>query len=758
MRTNFSEESQNLLVQARKCTISRLKPVVKEELIFYALVETEHPLWITMKHKFGLESNPVKNTISSNLIRSGSDDPEIPENIEKQERYYAVSNQVALEDKSPYIDPCHLIKAIFLSEDNCIVRYFQEKGIESSALLELFSSLTYSDMAEAFEKKKKHSDYVPSRQNSKTLNEFYKGSDLTQFGRNLNDLAKDGKLDPVYFRDEQINTTIEILCRKQQNNPLLVGEAGVGKTAIVEGIAQKIVTGDVPKILKDKVIIEISLTSLVAGTSLRGQFEENIQKLIKEFEVNSKLLLFIDEIHMIVGAGGEKGLGDAANIFKPALARGHLRCIGATTPKECRQSIERDKALKRRFQQVFVNEPTVDQTIAILDQCKSIFEAFHGVKITDEAVRKAVELANKYIKDRHFPGKAIDMLDHTCARERIDPESNMIIDPEEVAAVVAKDMQVPITQLVVDESEELSFLENRLLERVIGQDSAVHEVVEIVHLTKMGFDIDQKRPEGVFLFVGPSGVGKTELAYSLTTALLGDKSRLIEFNMAEFKEISSINRLLGAAPGYIGFEQESRLASCVRTNPNSIILMDEIEKAHPDIQVLLRKLFEKGMLTTQDGESAYFSHATFILTSNIGADVIDEEALSGLSEEDKKLQVRTSLEKAVKEKFDSDFLNAVDKVVYFDPISVICMKRIILAKIDSVVKRLRSRGYTVNINEKVCDYLLKEGYSIKFGAKFLNKAIETCLMKPLTSYIMSTENKQIDVSFDNDKGILISEL
>ncbi|MBI5873057.1 MAG: ATP-dependent Clp protease ATP-binding subunit [Candidatus Omnitrophica bacterium] len=756
MQTNFSEESKSLLLQAKKASIGRLKPAIVEELMFYAFVELQHPLWLIIQNKYKIDENVIKNTISNDLLKNGSDDPENPANIEKQNVFFEIANQEAIKDESSLIEPLHLFKAVFLTWDNCVIRFFKEAGISIEQLLEDLGKLSYSDLANAIQKASDHKAYAPSRRVIQSTEQYSFGLDLNRFGRNLNDLAKDGKLDPVFFRDEEIQTTLEILCRKQQNNPLLIGEAGVGKTAIAEGIAQLIVAGHAPSIMSDKQIIELSITSLVAGTTLRGQFEENVQRIINECQQNPNIILFIDEIHMIVGAGGEKGLGDAANIFKPALARGSLRCMGATTLKESRQFIDKDRALARRFQPVFIKEPTVAQTIDILNKCKERLETFHQVKITDEAIKASVELAEEHIKNRYFPGKAIDLLDHACAREKIDPNSDKIITKEEIAVIVAKDAQVPITQLLVDSAKELTLLQDRLRQRVIDQEEAIKDLVGVIQLTKMGMDINQDRPEGVFLFVGATGVGKTTLAKSLTMALLGDETRLVNFNMTEFKDATSINRFIGAAPGYIGFDQESKLANCVRSNPNSIILLDEIEKAHPDILTLLKGVFEKGTLVCQDGDPVYFSHAIFILTSNIGADVLREEELQALNQEKLDHRVRGILEQEVKNRFTPEFLNAIDKVIYFNAISRECMKKIVGDKIETILMRLKTRGFEIKMDENVGSFLLEKGYSIRFGAKFIDKVIEDYLLKPLTQYILSCGKVMISASLSKENKLFFN--
>lgn len=758
MRTNLSEETLDLLELAKKASICMLDPIIKEELIFRALIDIQHPLWLLIKNKFGLDENGIKNRLSNKLLNNHSDDPDNPEIRRKQKEYFDHANKEAKKDNSYLIEPYHLVKAIFLSEDNDVVNVLKDSGIKMKVITEELNKVTYSDLVKAIEKTRVPKIYTQSRDALRKTEQYSSGmnygSQLMNFGRDLNALAKDGKLDPVYFREEEIKTTIEILCRKQQNNALLIGEAGVGKTAIAEGIAQLIVAGDVPEILKNSVLVELNITSLVAGTTLRGEFESRIQTVIDECAKNPNIILFIDEIHMIVGAGGDKGLSDAANIFKPALARGNLRCIGATTLEENNQFLEKDKALKRRFEPVFINEPTTKQTVEIINKCKDRFEKFHGVKINDEAVEMAVRCCDKYIKDKHFPGKAIDILDHACAREKINQASDKVVTAEEVAAIVAKIVQVPITHVLGDKTKELSLLEQRITAKVIGQEEAIKSLLDAIYLIKMGMFINPHKPEGVLLFVGPAGVGKTELAKSLTKALLGDESRLINFDMTEFKDQSSVNRLIGAAPGNVGFEQESKLISCIRLNPNSIILMDGIEEAHPDVLLLLKQIFEKGALTTQDGETAYFSYATFILISNVATEVLREEDFKSLDYYELCKRVRSILARAVEQRFSSGFLNAIDKVIYFDPLKREWMERIVSDKITGVLKRLEAQGVKVSLKDEIKEYLVEKGYSVKFGAKAINKIIENELLKPLAVYLVSCQKSNISVSISDEKKIL----
>lgn len=629
MNCNFQQEVRDLISSAKKLSIGHLDPILREELIFLAFIDNHHPLWLILRKKLNLDETVFKNIITNALLRSQLDSPESDINIKKQKEYFGLVSKEAERNSLGEINALCLFRAIFLTT-NAVTDCFIEKGFKMQDILSEIDKISYLDLVDVISHVDRHSNYVPSRKTIGVAESIAQFSDIASFsvesfGRDLNELAKKGKLDPVFFREAEIASTIEILCRRKQNNPILIGNAGVGKTAIGEGIAQLIVDGKAPAVMKDMRVVELSLTSLVAGTKYRGEFEEKIQAVIKKCEEDDKLILFIDEIHMIVGAGGDQG-GDAANMFKPALARGTLRCIGATTTAEYHKYIEKDKALVRRFQPVLVKEPTVAQTMEILKKAKNKYEEFHRVTIGDDAIRAACELSDKYIKDRSFPGKAIDLIDHACAKEAINPQSNKVVDGDKIAAIIAKDAQVPITEILSTNSDELNVLGDRLRKRVVGQNEAIDKLVKVICLKRMGMKINEARPEGVFLFVGPTGVGKTELAKSLAEAFLGDESRLSRLSMSEYQEQSSINKILGAAPGYIGHGEESKLLATVRACPNSIFLFDEIEKAHPDVLNILSQICENGVLQSSDGDNAYFNHATIIMTSNIGAEILKGDA------------------------------------------------------------------------------------------------------------------------------------
>lgn len=755
MNCSLHQEVKELILKAKKVSIAYLDPIVREELIFLAFIEVQHPLWIITKQKLSIDEIAVKNFVFNKILNNKLDDPESKENLKKEKEYFQIASKEAQKKGLSELNAFCLFRALFLIKQNSIVDYFEKQGKKTKEILEVLDNISYLELVEAVDKGIPSSFVPSSRRVIQATESFAQASDLQKFGRNLNDLAKNGKLDEVYFRDEEIAKSIEILCRRRQNNPILIGSAGVGKTAIAEGIAQLIVSGKVPEAMKDKQLIEISLTTLIGGTSLRGQFEEKLQSLIQQCEKDNRYILFIDEIHMIIGAGGEKGVSDAANILKPALARGVLRCIGATTTAEYNRHILKDKALVRRFQPITVSEPTVEQTVQILKKAKGKYEEFHKVKVTDEAIQAACELAGKHIKDRCFPGKAIDLVDHACARESINLTGTKEVTGQKIMAIIAKEYNLPIINLLSNEgNSELTLLEKRLKERVIGQNHAVEKLARVMRLTKTSLDLHSERPDGVFFFVGPTGVGKTELAKSLTEALLGDESRLVRFDMSEYKDATSVSKVIGAAPGYVGHGTEGRLLTAIRACPNSVFLFDEIEKAHPDIIHLIGQICQKGILESSESEAAYFSNATIILTSNIGANILKEEDFAHLENNELNEEVHDKLRSYIEKKFEPSFLNGVDEIIYFHPLSKENTIEIIKGKIAMVVEKLKSKGLTVKVDHAVPAVLAEQSYSLQFGAKHTAKILEEKILKPIAELLLSANKKAINASVKNGQVIV----
>jgi ATP-dependent Clp protease ATP-binding subunit ClpC len=610
---------------------------------------------------------------------------------------------------------------------------------------------------------------------------------LDQFGRDLTEQAREGKLDPVIGRADEIEQTIEILSRRTKNNPALIGDPGVGKTAIVEGIAQRIVNDEVPETLADRRVVQLDLAGMVAGSKYRGEFEERLKKVIDEITENEgNIILFVDELHTLVGAGAAEGAMDAGNMLKPALARGELHVIGATTLDEYRKDVEGDPALERRFQPVLVREPTVDETIEILHGLKDRYEAFHRVRISEEAIVAAAELSDRYIRDRFLPDKAIDLIDQAGARVRlrtktkddntrsleedlrrlarerdqataaedydragslrdeIDDRQGELeekrkgrqrapeVTAEDIAEIVSRATGIPISQLTAEERERLLRLEHQLHERIVGQDEAVEAVAEAIRRSRAGLG-DPNRPVGSFLFLGPTGVGKTELARALAEVLFGDESLMLRFDMSEFQERHTVSRLVGAPPGYVGYEEAGQLTERVRRRPYSVLLFDEIEKAHPDVFNILLQILDDGRLTDAQGRTVDFKHTVVIMTSNLGADRIQQFARQGGDFEG----LKEELMQVLRQSFRPEFINRIDEIIVFRALDDQQLAQITRLLLDKLARRLHAQRIEVEFKERAIELLAREGFDPEFGARPLRRTIQRLVENELSRMVLS---------------------
>ena len=633
--------------------------------------------------------------------------------------------------------------------------------------------------------------------------------ELTDFGTDLNESAKQGKIDPVIGRDTEIQRVIQILSRRTKNNPVLIGEPGVGKTAIAEGLAQRIVNGNVPEILRNKRIISLSISSMLAGAKYRGEFEERLKKAIDEVQQHDDMIIFIDEIHTLVGAGATEGAMDAANILKPALARGEFQVIGATTLDEYKKHIEKDAALERRFQPVQVGEPNEEDALEILRGLRDRYEAFHKAKITDEALKAAVTLSSRYITDRFLPDKAIDVVDEAASKVRMkvfsaapdvkaledrlntvkkekeaavtsqdfekaaklrdeeqslvkeiddkktvakeESDQKLIVTEEDIAAVVAQWTGIPVTKIAEEESETLLHLEDELHKRVIGQDDAVTAVAKAVRRARAGLK-DPKRPIGSFLFLGPTGVGKTELARALASSLFGDESAMIRLDMSEYMEKHTVSRLVGAPPGYVGYEEGGQLTDAVRRKPYSVILLDEVEKAHADFFNILLQVLDDGRLTDSQGRTVDFRNTVIIMTSNLGAKALHKNSTELGFLAPKKAESHTNDSKtkdfkeakksvldAVKRHFRPEFLNRIDEMIVFHPLTEEDLTKIVTILMSDVTKRLEERDLHLEITPEAMKLLVKEGSDFTMGARPLKRAIQRLIEDPVSDLILKGE-------------------
>jgi len=626
---------------------------------------------------------------------------------------------------------------------------------------------------------------------------------LEKYGRDLTELARQGKLDPVIGRENEIKRVIQILTRRTKNNPVIIGEAGVGKTAIAEGLAQKIVAEDVPDSLKGRKIIALDMGALVAGSKFRGEFEERLKAVIDEVrQAAGEVILFIDELHTVVGAGAAEGAIDASNMLKPALARGEIQCIGATTLDEYRKHIEKDKALERRFQPVYLSEPSVEATIEMLRGLRPRYEAHHKIKINDSALVAAAKLSHRYISDRFLPDKAIDLIDEAASKLRIEMESapeevkaldrklkqlrdeeeaasqrqdyqraaelkaerlrleqqyneaklkwqqekkiDTEVDEEDIAELVAHWTGIPVSRMLETESEKLVHMEERLHQRIVDQDEAVAAVSEAIRRSRAGLK-DPKRPIGSFIFLGPTGVGKTELARALAEFLFDNEEAMVRLDMSEYMEKHTVSRLIGAPPGYVGYEEGGQLTEAVRRRPYRVILFDEIEKAHPDVFNILLQILEDGRLTDGHGRTVDFKNTVIIMTSNLGTEEFQRQTIGFTRREGSEEQrMRSAIESALKRTFRPELLNRIDDVIIFHPLTEENMKSIVNLLIAQVEKRLAERKIHLQVSEEAKSWLAQKGYDPAYGARPLRRAIQRYLENPLSLKILQGEFREGD--------------
>jgi ATP-dependent Clp protease ATP-binding subunit ClpC len=630
---------------------------------------------------------------------------------------------------------------------------------------------------------------------------------LDGFATDMTKLARDDRLDPVIGREKEISRVISILNRRTKNNPVLIGEPGVGKTAIIEGLAQKISEEVVPELLLNKKIMMLDLASVIAGTKYRGEFEERLKKIIDELKINDDIILFIDELHTIVGAGAAEGAIDAANIFKPSLSRGEIQVIGATTLNEYRKYIEKDSALERRFQPVIVPEPSIEETVQVLKGIRSKYEQYHHIKITDAAIEAAAKLSKRYISDRFLPDKAIDLIDEASSllkvkkgvinkdlknlernikeirsqkeekvlaqkyaeaaelkqkedlleielekmRKKEGKTSNgLAIDEESVAEVIANMTGIPVTRLIEKEQTNLLAIEKNLTKRVVGQDEAIKEIASAIRRSRTGIS-DERRPIGSFIFLGPTGVGKTELAKSLAEQMFGEEDTLIKIDMSEFMEKHNVSRLVGAPAGYIGYEEGGQLTEIVRRKPYAVVLFDEIEKAHPDVFNMLLQILEDGYLTDAKGLKVDFRNTIIIMTSNIGASDFYQTKEIGFTETTgkKKIEkihkeIEEKVSAGIKKQFKPEFLNRVDKIIVFHPLGKPEVKKIVNLQLNRVTRRLSDQKIKLTVTEQAKGFLVEKGYDIENGARPLRRTIQNMIEDPLANGILAGDFKKND--------------
>ncbi|MEL6581174.1 MAG: ATP-dependent Clp protease ATP-binding subunit [Cyanobacteria bacterium J06621_12] len=700
----------------------------------------------------------------------------IPANIPftpKAKRILEQAFNEARQLKSNFISPEHILLAMIKQTDNMAVKLLTKQNVNLKQLrTDLIKKLGEAEVVAAGSKDSPFGFGGGKEKQTK----------LKEFSINLTDLAKEGKLDPVVGRYPEIERAVQILGRRTKNNPILVGEPGVGKTAIAEGLAQRIVDGDVSSLLADKEVISLDMGSLLAGTKFRGEFEERLKSIVEEVRKSGNIILVIDEIHTIVGAGAMGGAMDAANMLKPALARGEIQCLGSTTLDEYRQYIERDAALERRFQKVMVGEPSIEDAIEILQGLRKTYEDFHKVKYTDEAIRTAVISSERYITDRFLPDKAIDLIDEAgsrthlnhCLQGKEEPEAEVatinpealtpVVDEEAIAKIVAAWTGVPVTKMTETESEALMYLEDDLHERVIGQDEAVKAVSRALRRSRSGLG-DRDRPIASLFFSGPTGVGKTELAKALATQMFGSEEAIVRIDMSEYMESHTISKLIGSPPGFVGYDEGGQLTEAVRRQPYTIVLFDEVEKAHPDVFNLMLQMLDDGRLTDAQGRTVSFKNTVIIMTSNIGSKVIEKGGsglgfeFSGDKDEAQYNRVKELVNQELKNYFRPEFINRLDEIIVFRQLTRPEVRQIASILLKEISSRLEEqREITIGVTTAFEDKVIEEGFDPSYGARPLRRAIMRLLEDSLAEAILTGrvndgDNALVDLDEDGNTTV-----
>ena len=791
MMQRFTDDAQRVLSFAQEAALELGHDYVGTEHVLIGLIKVKNGVAAKALNELGLSAETIIEDVEEHIGR-GNKKVSSVYMTPRVKHVLELAVEVANHMNHNYVGTEHILLGLLSDGGGVAIGILRNHNIRANDIVDTIRTiLGSSDSA---------SHSAEDRKDNSSLGE------LADFGTDLNESAKQGKIDPVIGRDKEIARVIQILSRRTKNNPVLIGEPGVGKTAIAEGLAQRIVNGNVPEILRNKRIISLSISSMLAGAKYRGEFEERLKKAIDEVQKHDDMIIFIDEIHTLVGAGATEGAMDAANILKPALARGEFQVIGATTLDEYKKHIEKDAALERRFQPVLVGEPSEEDALEILKGLRDRYEAFHKAKITDEALEAAVSLSSRYITDRFLPDKAIDVVDEAASKvrmkvfsaapdvkaletqladvkkekeaavtaqefekaaemrdeeKRIEKEINdkkkaakensdakLVVTDEDIASVVAQWTGIPVSKIAQEESESLLHLEEELHKRVIGQDEAVVAVSKAVRRARAGLK-DPKRPIGSFLFLGPTGVGKTELARALAVALFGDETAMIRLDMSEYMEKHTVSRLVGAPPGYVGYEEGGQLTDAVRRKPYSVILLDEVEKAHADFFNILLQVLDDGRLTDSQGRTVDFRNTVIIMTSNLGAKALrkdspelgflaakkadsNTEDTNGVNFKEAKKSVMDS----VKRHFRPEFLNRIDEMIVFHALTSNDLKQIVTILMDTVVKRLGDMGLSLEISPAAMDMLVKEGSDFSMGARPLKRAIQRLIEDPISDLIL----------------------
>ena len=798
MMQRFTDDAQRVLSLAQEAALELGHDYVGTEHVLIGLTKVKNGVAAKALEEFGLVTEDIFEAVEEHVGRGNKKATSIYM-TPRVKHVLELAIQVANQMNHNYVGTEHILLGLLSDGSGVAVAILRAMNIRSNDVVEAIRSILGSNKGS-------------NNGGQEGINSNNDLGELSDFATDLNESAKQGKIDPVIGRDTEIQRVIQILSRRTKNNPVLIGEPGVGKTAIAEGLAQRIVTGNVSEILRNKRIISLSIGSMLAGAKYRGEFEERLKKAIDEVQQHDDMIIFIDEIHTLVGAGATEGAMDAANILKPALARGEFQVIGATTLDEYKKHIEKDAALERRFQPVQVGEPNEEDALEILKGLRDRYEAFHKAKITDEALTAAVSLSSRYITDRFLPDKAIDVVDEAASKVRMKvfssapdvkaledrlntvkkekeaavtsqdfekaaklrdeeqlllkeigdkksiakekSDQKLIVTEEDIAAVVAQWTGIPVAKIAEEESATLLHLEEELHKRVVGQDEAVTAVAKAVRRARAGLK-DPKRPIGSFLFLGPTGVGKTELARALASSLFGDESAMIRLDMSEYMEKHTVSRLVGAPPGYVGYEEGGQLTDAVRRKPYSVILLDEVEKAHADFFNILLQVLDDGRLTDSQGRTVDFRNTVIIMTSNLGAKALHKNSpeLGFLAakksdfnvDENKEIEfkeAKKSVMDAVKRHFRPEFLNRIDEMIVFHPLTEEDLKEIVTILMSDVTKRLEERDLQLEITPEAMQLLVKEGSDFTMGARPLKRAIQRLIEDPVSDLILKGDAKE----------------
>ncbi len=799
----FTERAQDAAQRAAEIIQRYGHNQIDTEHILLALIEQPQGVISQILEKLNIDidrlatliDDQLQNSPKANIYGGGAGQIFITPRVK---RVVDMANEEANRLNDEYISTEHLFLAILSERNTAIARLLSDEGISKERVNDAIKDIRGG---QRITDRKAESRYRT----------------LEKYSRDLTQLAKEGKLDPVIGRDTEILRLIQILSRRTKNNPVLIGEAGVGKTAIVEGLAQKIADNDVPEILMGKTVVSLDLGAMIAGSRFRGEFEERLKAAIEEIQrAEGEIILMIDELHTVVGAGAAQGAMDASNMLKPALSRGELQCIGATTLDEYHKHIEKDAALERRFAPIYVDEPSLEETIEMLQGLRDRYEAHHKVRFSDEALTEAARLSQRYVTDRHLPDKAIDLMDEAAAKLRValyslpadlkelkteidrlmaeeeqagverdyeraaefkshrlrletefqqhrdtweaEHQLDEVVDIDDIADVVAQWTGIPVSQVMETEAEKLLQMEDRLHERIVGQDEAINALSDAIRRARAGLK-DPRRPIGSFIFLGTSGVGKTEMAKALAEFMFDDEDALVRVDMSEYREQHTVSRLFGAPPGYVGYEEGGQLTEAIRRRPYRVVLFDEIEKAHPEVWNALLQILDDGRLTDGQGRIVDFRNTVLIMTSNLGTEFVTRSGTLGFHRdgESEERMEEEKIERALKDTFRPEFLNRIDEVIIFSRLTLKDMERIVDLQMDEVQARLAEHGLTVEVSEAARSWLADEGYDPDFGARPLKRALQKYIESPLSVKILQGEFKEggsVLVDYVDDEGVV----